>query len=115
MDLMGIPFASLQMQVDTALGLECNANTSVGLVAPYSSLEIDDWIGKSAEDQAFAIEEVWRYGQHLNLDDLDIGNEGIWGTLRRVVGRRGLVVWKIRRVCTVRTGAGVTRIMHGDW
>ena len=109
---MGVPFASLQMQIDTALGSDCIANKGVGLVAPYSSLEIDHWIGQNAEDQAFAIEEVWRYGQHLNLDDLDIGIEGIWATLRRVVGRRGLVVWKISRVCKVRTGTG---IMRGDW
>lgn len=109
-DLMGMPFASLQLQVDAALGSECNTNRSVGLVAPYSSMEVDRWIAKDAEDQAFAFEEIWRYDQHLNLDDLDVGGEGIWGTLVRVVGRRGLVVWNVRRVCGVRTG-----IMHGDW
>lgn len=112
---MGIPFPALQMQVENALGSECNANKSVGLVAPYSSMEIDHWIAKSTEDQAFSFEEIWRYSQHLNLDDLDIGEEGIWGTLGRVVGRRGLVVWKVGRECGVRTRAGVIGIMHGDW
>lgn len=114
-DLMGIPFATLQTQVETALGSECNPNESVGLVAPYSSMEIDHWIVTSAENQAFAFEEIWRYGQHLNLDDLDIGEEGIWRTLGRVVGRRGLVVWKVRRVCGVRMGEEVRGIMREDW
>lgn len=113
-DLMGIPFASLQIQVETALGAECDTKKSVGLVAPRSSVEIDPWITKSAEDQTFAFEEIWRYGRHLNLDDLDIGEDGIWKTLGRVVGRRGLVIWKVRRVCGVRAG-GVTGIMPGDW
>ena len=114
-DLMGIPFASLQVQIETALGSECNTNQSIGLVAPYSSVEIDHWIAKSAEDRAFTFEEIWRYSQHLNLDDLDIAEEGVWGTLGRVVGRRGLVIWKVRRLCGVRRGEGVTEIMHGDW
>ena len=112
---MGIPFASLQTQVETALGPGCDTDRSVGLVVPYSSIEIDPWIAKSAEDQAFAFEEIWRYGQHLNLDDLDVGEEGLWGTLVRVVGRRGLVVWKIRRLCEVGMREGVTDILHGDW
>lgn len=115
MDLMGIPFSSLQVQVERALGPACSTSKSIVLVAPYSSLEIDHWIGKSARDQVLAFQEVWRYGQHLNLDDLDVGEEGVWGMLRRVVGRRGLVVWKVRRVCGIRTGEGVTGMMHGDW
>ncbi len=113
-ELMGIPSASLQMQIETALGAECNTNKSIGLIAPYSSVEIDHWIAKSAEDQTLAFEEIWRHGQHLNLDDLDIGHDGIWGTLGRVVGRRGLIIWQVRRVCGVQTGEGIG-IMHGDW
>ena len=112
---MGIPFASLQTQVETALGSECNTNKSVGLVAPHSSVEIDHWIAKSADDQTLTFEEIWRYGRHLNLDDLDIGEDGVWATLGRVVGRRGLVIWKVRRVCGVPAGMGVTGMMPGDW
>lgn len=44
-------------------------------------------------------EEIWRYDQHLNLDDLDVGEEGVISTLKRVVGRRGLVIWKLRKIC----------------
>lgn len=111
---MGIPFASLQTQVETALGSECNTNKSVGLVAPYSSVEIDPWIATSAKDETFVFEEIWRYSRHLNLDDLDIGEDGIWDTLGRVIGRRGLVIWKVRRACGLRAGEGVG-LMPGDW
>ena len=114
-DLLGIPFASLQTHVETALGSECNTNKSIGLVAPYSSLEIGPWIAESAKDQTFAFEEMWRYGRHLNLDDLDVGEEGVWGTLRRVVGRRGLIVWRVKRLCGLGTRGGARDIMHEDW
>ena len=103
-DLMGIPFSSLKSEIETALGSGCSADNSIRLVAPYSSTEIDLWIAESSGNQLFAFEETWRYGQHLNLDDLDIGKEGVWGTLRRVIGRRGLVIWKITRLCGARTG-----------
>lgn len=114
-DLMGIPFASLQTHVEAALGSECNTDKSIGIVAPYSSIEIDPWIAKSAKDQSLAFEEIWRYGQHLNLDDLDVGEEGVRGTLGRVVGRRGLVIWKVKRLCGLGTRHEGRDILHGDW
>lgn len=43
---------------------------------------------------------MWR--KHVNLDDLDFGDDGVAETLRRVVGRRGLGVWKVERVCDVK-------------
>ena len=39
------------------------------------------------------------FRRHINLDDLDIGDDGVWPTLERVVGRRGLGVWKVDRIC----------------
>ena len=41
----------------------------------------------------------WSYAKHINLDDIDFGKEGIWGTLTRVVGRRGIGIWKVQRLC----------------
>ena len=114
-DLMGIPFASLQTHVETALGSGCDTTKSIGLVAPYSSMEIDLWIAENAKHQAFAFEEIWRYSRHLNLDDLDIGEEGVWGTLKRVVGRRGLIVWKVQRLCGLGTKDGARHIIYRDW
>ncbi|OCT50567.1 GPI mannosyltransferase 4 [Cladophialophora carrionii] len=39
------------------------------------------------------------FRRHVNLDDLDFGDDGVWPTLERVVGRRGLGVWKVDRIC----------------
>jgi GPI mannosyltransferase 4 len=39
------------------------------------------------------------FRQHINLDDLDFGDDGVWPTLERVIGRRGLGVWKVDRIC----------------
>ena len=39
--------------------------------------------------------QMWR--KHINLDDLDIGEEGVMGTVKRVLGRRGLAIWRVER------------------
>ena len=41
------------------------------------------------------------FRRHLNLDDMDFGDDGVVETLRRVVGRRGLGIWKVERICEV--------------
>ena len=41
------------------------------------------------------------YRRHVNLDDMDLGEDGIIATLGRVVGRRGLGVWRVERACAV--------------
>jgi GPI mannosyltransferase 4 len=51
---------------------------------------------------------TYTHHHHINLDDLDIGAEGIWATWRRVVGRRGIAMWRVRRVCEVGEGGGDT-------
>ena len=97
---MGLPFPLLQGRLDAALGPECNgANKTIGLVAPYSSVELDIWTPASLGEGRLVLEEMWRHERHLNLDDLDIGREGIWHTVKRVWGRRGLVIWKVWRRC----------------
>ncbi|RMZ78601.1 hypothetical protein DV738_g3753, partial [Chaetothyriales sp. CBS 135597] len=44
--------------------------------------------------------QVWR--RHVNLDDLDVGEEGVQRTVERVWGHRGLAVWRVERICPVR-------------
>jgi len=39
------------------------------------------------------------YSKHINLDDMDFGDDGVVPTLSRVVGRRGLGVWRVEREC----------------
>ncbi|RMD41381.1 hypothetical protein DV735_g3733, partial [Chaetothyriales sp. CBS 134920] len=43
--------------------------------------------------------QVWR--RHVNLDDLDVGEEGLERTVDRVLGHRGLAVWRVERICPV--------------
>ncbi len=37
--------------------------------------------------------------RHINLDDLDLADDGVMGTLGRVVGRCGIGIWRVRRIC----------------
>ncbi|KAF1983463.1 glycosyltransferase family 22 protein [Aulographum hederae CBS 113979] len=76
-------------------------NGKVYLAAPWSATFLDDFVGGEKRGE-LQLEEVWRYNSHLNLDDLDWGEDGVWGTLKRAVGRGGLVVWSVRRDCTRR-------------
>ncbi|KAB2568743.1 GPI mannosyltransferase 4 [Lasiodiplodia theobromae] len=75
------------------------------LVAPRSATFLDKFVapaggeGEEEKKPAFELEEVWSYKHHLNLDDMDFGDDGVMPTLQRVVGRRGIVVWKVKKQC----------------
>lgn len=68
------------------------------LVAPLSATFLDSYL-VNRDKRELRFQEVWRYGRHLNLDDLDFGDDGVVATLRRVVGRRGIGVWRVTRGC----------------
>lgn len=63
------------------------------LVAPLSATFLDKFLTPSSH--AFYLDKQWDYARHLNLDDLDFGDDGVLPTLQRVVGRRGIGVWKV--------------------
>ncbi|KAM0486008.1 hypothetical protein ACHAPX_000707 [Trichoderma viride] len=68
------------------------------LIAPASATWLDPYLSnKGLEGLRFR--EVWRYRNHLNLDDMDFGDDGVWNTLSRVIGRRGLVAWRVTKSC----------------
>jgi phosphatidylinositol glycan class Z len=69
------------------------------LVAPLSATALDGFTynATASAKMPFLLEKHWEYRNHLNLDDLDFREDGYLPTLSRVLGRRGLVVWKIRR------------------
>ena len=97
---MGMPVAEMKGLVEGALGDEamCKNGHRVGLVAPLSSGELDEWRYRSKSTLMW--QEAWRYRQHLNMDDLDFGGPKGWvAELQRVVGRRGLGVWTVGRRC----------------
>ncbi|KAL8942702.1 MAG: hypothetical protein Q9216_001506 [Gyalolechia sp. 2 TL-2023] len=97
-DLMGTKAEEMTKKVSEAVGSCMEKGFGVaGLVAPWSSVELDTWMKDSRTQLSF--EKLWMSKYHLNLDDLDVEEDGIPGTLERLVGRRGLVVWRIRRLC----------------
>jgi phosphatidylinositol glycan class Z len=73
------------------------------LVAPLSATWLDPYLSNKGLD-GLRFREVWRYQQHLNLDDLDFAEDGVWDTLSRVIGRRGLAIWRVTKSCRGRTG-----------
>jgi phosphatidylinositol glycan class Z len=112
-DLMGIPGPDMLQELDKAAP-ECppskprNRNKSPPprpltlLVAPHSATFLDPYTagatgGNRASQPQLQLHHLWTYSRHLNLDDLDFGDDGVWATLRRVVGRRGLRVWSVKR------------------
>ena len=68
------------------------------LMAPASATWLDPYLQNKGLD-GLRFREVWRHRQHLNLDDLDFAEDGMWNTLSRVVGRRGLVAWRVTKSC----------------
>ena len=97
-DLMGMKAEDMMERLMEAIG-PCKAKEpwSVGLVAPWSSIDLETWAEEKHAEISF--ERLWMSKNHLNLDDLDFEEDGIRGTLARVIGRRGLIIWRASRVC----------------
>ncbi|KFY15745.1 hypothetical protein V491_05579 [Pseudogymnoascus sp. VKM F-3775] len=82
-----------------------NNATGTYLVAPLSASYLSEYIAEhNGTKGGLRFEEVWRYRMHLNLDDLDFGDDGVWPTLKRVVGKRGLATWRVSRDCSSGSG-----------
>lgn len=99
-DLMGMRGEVMVKTVSESV--QCGANASILLVAPHSATYLDPYIVANrarAGPESISLEQVWTYRNHLNLDDMDFGDDGIWPTLSRVIGRRGLGVWKVHKQC----------------
>ncbi|KAJ5414534.1 GPI mannosyltransferase 4 [Penicillium cosmopolitanum] len=100
-DLMGIPGSEMITRLDSSVP-SCGSSSPVYLVAPISATFLDSYIPDSTETERAAnlqLYRLWSYRQHLNLDDMDFGEDGVKDTLARIVGRRGLGVWSVRRRC----------------
>lgn len=99
-DLMGMRGDKLIEELESKV--ECDAESAMLLLAPLSATFLDAYITQnstSLESSEIALEEVWRYRNHLNLDDMDFGDDGVWPTLKRMVGRRGIGAWKVTKKC----------------
>ena len=92
-DLMGLAKQNLTDQICAAVGQKDDAI----LAAPSSATFLDQF-GVSGKPTAGGLQLTarWSIRNHLNLDDMDFGDDGILPTLSRVIGRRGLVVFDVR-------------------
>lgn len=90
-DLMGLQKDALQDRICMS------ADEGTVLVAPTSADFLDQYLSSSADENShlMQLEQMWRYSKHLNLDDMDFGDDGVLPTLRRVVDRKEIAVWKV--------------------
>lgn len=51
--------------------------------------------------QTLKLTHLRTFSKHINLDDMDFGDDGVTATLSRVIGRRGLGVWRVERECVL--------------
>jgi phosphatidylinositol glycan class Z len=99
-DLMGMPGDDVLKELKRRVG--CHAESTTLLLAPLSATFLDEYIVTNTTPTGvsdIALEEVWRYRNHVNLDDMDFGDDGVLATLKRMVGRRGIGAWKVTRKC----------------
>lgn len=100
-DLMGMPRVEMLGKVGGALPACRTRGSGLGstyLIAPRSA-GIEKTYTDPATQDLISLDEVWSYRRHLNLDDMDFAEDGVWKTLDRVVGDRGLVVWRVQKHC----------------
>lgn len=109
LDLMGIPGLEMIQHLDSTVPA-CPITSPIYLVAPTSATFLDTYTADSNSNSNsnsnresrtanLQLYRLWSYRKHLNLDDLDFAEDGVVNTLKRVVGRRGLGVWSVRRSC----------------
>jgi phosphatidylinositol glycan class Z len=103
-DLMGRPGPQMLEEVTRVLPA-CRTRKpstihrdAVYLVAPRSAHFLNPYTKLDSREE-ISLEEIWSYRQHLNLDDMDFADDGVMKTLGRVVGDRGLVIYRVVRNC----------------
>ncbi|KAK4570007.1 alpha 1,2 mannosyltransferase [Recurvomyces mirabilis] len=100
-DLMGMD--GDEMFKLTRQKAECRSHKRNLLVAPSSATYLDQYKPRSGlvtyPESAVPLDLLYHYSRHIGLDDLDWGADGVWGTLYKVIGRRGLDVWDISLRC----------------
>ncbi|KAH5645094.1 mannosyltransferase [Parastagonospora nodorum] len=103
-DLMGMPREEMLEKVKAVLPpCRTRAPPQLGHGATYlitpRSANIQHSYRDNNTKEEITMYEVWGYRKHLNLDDMDFENDGVWGTLTRVVGNRGIVIWRVSKNC----------------
>lgn len=112
-DLMGTDALEIEASLREALG-SCDGSwtgqaaeiSDAVLVVPRARSEPGIWRGEApdADGVLHHIRDTswtlpWSESRHVGLDDLDFAEDGVWGTLSKLVRSRGLQMWRIRREC----------------
>ncbi|KAL4800937.1 Alg9-like mannosyltransferase family-domain-containing protein [Aspergillus venezuelensis] len=101
-DLMGRPGPEMVAELESTLP-SCRSKNwggkpdAVLVVAPTSVTYLGQFLAPQEPQSSLELLELWSYRNHINLDDLDFGEDGVLPTLRRIIGRRGLGVWLAQR------------------
>jgi phosphatidylinositol glycan class Z len=86
-------------------------SSAIFLAAPLSAHLFDDRPADQGESflvrgkeeppsgRTLSFTKRYVYYRHVNLDDLDFADDGVFGTLGRIFGRAGLGVWRVRTDC----------------
>lgn len=108
-DMMGVPgqelyaelakFATCDTPADRRNTEYLKEKNGTYLLAPASATWLDPYLRNKGLD-GLRFREVWKHKHHLNLDDLDFAEDGVWNTLKRVIGRRGLTAWRVTKSCS---------------
>jgi GPI mannosyltransferase 4 len=106
-DLMGIKPEKMMELVRNGTACKESKAPETWLVAPKSAHYLKKLVPalphkltqKLTNSTDITIDLVWEYRQHINLDDLDFGDDGIVPTLKRVIGDRGVGIWRVDRKC----------------
>ncbi|EPS38378.1 hypothetical protein H072_7890 [Dactylellina haptotyla CBS 200.50] len=99
-DLMG---GKVDKVVNAVKGIRAGCEKRDFVLAPMSAVALDRWIiddaGKSntSSNGEMVLRKVWSYRKHLNLDDMDFGDDGVMPTISRVIGRRGIAVYEVEK------------------
>jgi GPI mannosyltransferase 4 len=96
--LMGAPKETVVAELINSVSCG-KKGTGVVLVAPASATVLDEYSVPEEVKSGLVLRERFRISRHIGLDDLDFAEDGIWGTLKRVWGRRGLVMWDVEKIC----------------
>jgi len=103
-DLMGMPQERTYQEL--AAAVNCYNTTEdveyALLVAPSSyhySEQPNTQFHLPVTGRSVYLEYLYTNRWHVGLDDLDWAEDGVWGTLERVVGRRGLSVYLVSEDC----------------
>jgi hypothetical protein len=97
-DLMGMPGDEMMKVLSQSAGCVREGDQTL-LVAPSSATYLDQYVVDQPAGAELEFERLWEHRRHIGLDDMDFGDDGVWPTLQRVIGRRGLTVWLVSREC----------------